>query len=70
MHHLVDHTLQTHILAIFRRIDAGYAVAVQLLQFLGYDHSATTAEDPDIFSVASFQQIDHVFEELDMAALI
>ena len=43
---------------------------MQILQFLGHDDPAATAEDLDILSTAGLEQVDHVFEKFDMATLI
>ena len=69
-HHLVDHALQADALAISRGVDAADPVAVQLVQFLGHDHPAAAAEHADIPAAARTQQVDHVFEILDVAALV
>ena len=68
--HLVDHPLQAHALAVFRRIDPADPVGVQLTQLLGHNHPAAATEYLDVFAAARFQQVDHVFEKLDVAALV
>ena len=68
--HVVDHALKAHALAVVGRVDAGDAVVLQFADLLGHDHAAAAAEDPDIAGATLTQQVDHVLEELDVAALI
>ncbi len=70
LHDLVDHALQAHVHAVFRRIDAGHAIGVQLLDFGRHDDATAAAEDLDVLAAVGLQEVDHVLEELDMAALI
>ncbi len=68
--HVVDHALQTEPGAVFRRVDAGHAVGVQLRDFRRHDHAAAAAEHLDVRAAALAQQIEHVLEKLDVAALV
>ncbi len=68
--HVVDHALQAHGLTVFRREDAGHAVFVQLADFRRHDHATAAAEHLDVVAAALAQQVDHVLEEFDMAALV
>ena len=68
--HVVDHALQAHALAVFRRVDARHAAVVQLLDLGRHDDAAAAAEHLDMSSAARAQQLDHVLEELDVPALI
>src|SRR6266545_4909199 len=68
--HVVDHALQTHLLAVFGRINARDAVGLQLANLLGDDHPAAAAEHLDVFSPALAQQVDHVLEVLEVTALV
>ena len=43
---------------------------VQLADFLGHDGAAAAAEHLDMAGTQRVQPVDHVFEELDMAALV
>ena len=67
---LVDHPLQAQPLAVLGREDARNAVFLQLVDLGRDDHPAAAAEDSDVGSSALAQKIQHVFEELDVAALI
>jgi hypothetical protein len=69
-HDLVDHSLQTHRLAVLGRIDARHAIGVQFLDLARYDDATTAAEDPDVLAATRLQQVDHVLEELDVATLV
>ena len=68
--HVVDHALQTEALAVARSVKARDAIGLQLGDLLGHDHAAAAAEDADVRPAALAQQVDHVFEVLDMAALV
>ena len=68
--HRQDHADQTHALAVFRAENAGHAVRVQVGNLVRHDHAAAAAEHLDMRAAALFQQIDHVLEILDVAALI
>ena len=68
--HVVDHALQAELLAVLRRVDARDAVVVQLADLGGHDHAAAAAEHLDVPAAALAQQVDHVLEELDVAALV
>jgi hypothetical protein len=43
---------------------------VQLLDLGRHDHAAAAAEELDVGAAAFAQQVDHVLEELDVAALV
>ena len=49
------------------RVDA---VGVQLLDLGRHDHAAAAAEDLDVRAAALAQQVEHVLEVLDVAALV
>jgi hypothetical protein len=70
LHDFVDHALQAHMHAVFRGVDAGHAIGVQFLDFRRHDHAATAAEDLDVLATTGLEQVDHVFEELDVTALV
>ena len=67
---LVDHALQAELLPVLGREDAGDAVVVQLLDLGRNDHAAAAAEHLDVAGAALAQQVQHVLEELDVAALV
>ena len=69
-HHLADHPLQAHALAVFGAVDAGHAIVVQLADFGRHDHAATAAKHLHVRAAAAVQQIDHVLEILDMPTLV
>ena len=68
--HVADHALQAHTLAVFRAVDACDAVGLQLGNFAGDDDTATTAKNLNVTRALFTQQVDHVFEVLDVAALV
>ncbi len=43
---------------------------MQIRDFFRHDHAATAAEYLDVCAAAFFQQVDHVLEIFDMAALV
>ena len=69
-HHLADHAGQAHALAVFGAVDAAHAVGLQLADFSGHDHTATTAKHLDVAAAALAQQVHHVLEILHMPALV
>ncbi len=69
-HHVVDHALQAHALAVLHRIQMRHAILVQFLHFGRHDHAAAAAEHLDALAATLFQQIDHVLEKLDVSALV
>ena len=68
--HQPDHSLQSHLLPVFRREDARDAIVVQFPDFRRDDDSAATAIDANAFAAALPQQVEHVPEELDVPALV
>ena len=68
--HLIDHPLEAEALAVLGREDTGDAVRVQLVDLGGHDHAAAAAEDLDVRAAALAQQVEHVFEELDVPTLV
>ncbi len=69
LHHLADHAGQPHALAVFGAVDA-HALGSQLANLGRHDHPAAAAEHLNVGAAAFAQQLDHVLEVLDMAALI
>ena len=67
---LVDHPLQAELLPVLGREDPRHAVLVQFRDFGGDDHAAAAAEHLDVAGAALAQQVQHVLEELDVAALV
>ena len=57
-------------MAVFGAVNAAYAIGVQLANFCGNNDTAAAAKDLDVFTAALAQQVDHVFEILDVAALV
>ena len=57
-------------MAVFRAVNAAHAVGMQLTNFSGNNHTAAAAKYLDVFTTALAQQVDHVFEIFDVAALI
>src|SRR5690606_29861133 len=68
--HVGDHALQAHLLAVFRAVDALHPVVVQLADLGRYDAPAAAAEHLDVVGARLAQQVDHVLEVLDVAALV
>jgi hypothetical protein len=56
LHHVVDHALQAHLLAVLDRIQMGHAVVVQFLHLGRHDHPAAAAEDLDVLAAALLEQ--------------
>ena len=48
----------------------GYAIRMQFLDFRRHDHATATAEDFDVLTAPFLEQVDHVFEKLDMPPLV
>jgi hypothetical protein len=69
-HHLADHSGQAHALAVLRAVDALDAVAVQRRDLARHDDAAAAAENAHVGAAALPEQIDHVLEVLDVAALV
>jgi hypothetical protein len=69
-HHLADHSGEAHALAVLGAVDALDAVGVQLGDLARHDDAAAAAEDADVRAAARLQQVDHVLEVLDVAALV
>ena len=65
-----DHSLQPEPLPVLRGEDPRDAVVVQLVDLVGNDHAAATAEHLDVAGAALAQKIEHVLEELDVPALV
>ena len=68
--HVVDHAPEAELLAVLGRIDAGHAIGFELADLARDDHAAAAAEHPHMPPAALAQQVDHVFEVLEMAALV
>ena len=68
--HVADHAGQAELLPVFRGVDAGHAIGMQLADLGGHDHAATAAENLHMTRTIGAQQVDHVLEVLDMTALI
>ena len=66
---LVDHPDQAELLAVLgaEDVDAGLLQAVDLV---GDDHTATTPDDLDVAGAGLLEQLDEVFEVLDVPALV
>ncbi len=67
---MVDDPLESHAGAVFRRVDFGHPVGFQLLDLFGNDNPAAAAEHLDVVGAAFFEQIQHVSEKLQVAALV
>ena len=68
--HLANHASQPHALAVFGAVDAGHAVGLKLSYFAGHNYATAAAKHLDVRATSLAQQINHVFEVLDMAALV
>jgi hypothetical protein len=69
-HHVVDHALQAHGLAVLDRIQVGHAIGMEVRRLGRHDDAAATAEDLDVRAAALPEQVDHVLEVFDVAALV
>ena len=67
---LVDHALEAHAPAVFRRKDPIHAALVELLDLVGDDDPAATPVDLDVASAPLVQHPPHVLEELHVTTLI
>src|SRR5882672_1138761 len=70
LEHVVDHALQAHLLTVLGRVNARDAVGLKLADLVCDDHAAAAAEYLDVLPAAAAQQVDHVREVLDVAALV
>ena len=70
LENVVNHTLQAHGTPVVGVVNTGDTVFVQFPDFFGENGAAAATEYFDMTCAAFFQQIMHVLEELDMAALI
>src|SRR5258706_15387246 len=70
LEHVVDHALQAHLLTVLGRVNARDAVGLKLADLVCDDHAAAAAESLDVLPAAAAQQVDHVREVLDVAALV
>jgi len=68
--HVLDHAVEAEGTAVVGGEDLGDAVRLELPDLVGDDHAAAAAEDLDVGSAALPEQVDHVGEELDVAALV
>jgi len=68
--HGVDHSVEAHLAAVVGGEDLGDSVVLELFDLSRHDHPATAAEDLDVGRAALFEEIDHVLEELYVAALV
>ena len=69
-HHVGDHARQAELLAVIGAVDAGDAVVVQLADLLRHNGAAAAAEHLDMPGAQARKLVDHVFEILDVAALV
>lgn len=70
LHHPLDHAGKAHALAVLRAEDARHAIVVQFRDLGWHDDAAATTEHLDVGTAALAQQVDHVLEVLDVAALV
>ncbi len=68
--HRGDHPVETHGAAVLGGEDLGHAVGLELGDLARDDDAAAAAEDLDVRGAALLEEIDHVLEELDVAALV
>src|SRR5512143_2075106 len=67
---MIDHSLQPHAAAIFRREYLADARGFYLLDLIGNDHSSATTEDTDMPGPPLLEEIADVLEKLHVPALI
>jgi hypothetical protein len=68
--HVFDHPLQPHPPAVVGGIDAGDPILMQLFDLAGEDGAAAAAKEPDMPAAVLVQQVLHVFEKFQVAALV
>jgi hypothetical protein len=68
--HVVDHLHEAHAHTVVGVVDALDAVILQFPDLVQRDRPAAAAEHADMARAALAQQVDHVGEELDVAALV
>ena len=69
-HHLANHAGQAHLLAILGAVNTRYPIGMQLADFRRHNHAAAAAKHLDVRAAPAFKQVHHVFEILDVSALI
>ena len=69
-HHVADHALQAHALAIFWAVNTRHAIRLQLSDLAGNNDAAAAAKDLNVRTTLLAQQVHHVLEVLDVAALV
>jgi len=67
---IVDHPLESELAAVVRRVHTRDAVPEQFVDLGRENRAAATSEDLDVTGAALAQQVEHVLEVLDVAALI
>src|ERR1700688_4016479 len=67
---VVDHALQTQLRAVFGGVKARHAVGHEFTDLGRHDDAAAAAEHFDVVAPVLTEQVHHVFEKLDMAALV
>jgi hypothetical protein len=68
--HLVDHPLEAEAPPVLRREDPRDAVTLQFFDLAGDDRAAAAAEHLHVAGVLGSEEVLHVLEELDVAALV
>jgi hypothetical protein len=69
-HQVVDHPLQAHRMAVVRVSRCARRRRPAARDLGRHDHAAAAAEHLDVRGAALAQQVDHVLEVLDVAALV
>jgi len=67
---MVDDALQAPRGAVLRRVYFRHAVRLQLPHLFRHDHAAAPAEKPHVGRAPLFQQVNDIFEEFHVPALV
>ena len=68
--HLANHAGQAHFLTVFRAVNTRHTVRLQFADFRRHNDATAAAKNLNVLATAAFQQVDHVLEVFDVAALV
>ncbi len=70
LYQVVDHSLESHRTTVIRMVNACDAISMQLFDLGKQYRSAAAAEDLDMWRSFFAEQVVHIFEVLDVSALV
>ncbi len=70
LNHMIYHSLETKVSAIFRGINLGDAIFFQFFDLIGNNNTASSSENFNMSGIFLSQQIDHISECFHMSALV